>query len=443
MARKRRRGKVVPEGLFEASIDSLASDARGVAHIEGKATFIDGALPGEAVVFRYTRCRSKYDEGVVEQVVEPSPDRVIPKCEYASICGGCSLQHLSPAAQIRMKQQTLLDNLKQIGGVEPASVLPALTGDTWGYRRKARLGVRDVRAKGRVLVGFREQRNRYLADIKSCEVLHPTVGHRLEALSDLIGLLHARTSIAQIEVAVSDELTALVFRHMEPIDDHDGLLLIDYAKNNDCCIYLQSGGVDTITPLWPTSPCLQYRLETFDITLEFLPSDFTQVNASINVKMSAQAVDLLEINEDDHVLDLFCGLGNFTLACATRAPRVTGVEGEPGLVERAKSNAKKNQLNNVEFHTADLFSDITSQAWSHRNYDKLLLDPPRSGAQNIVENIRQIKPQRIVYVSCHPGTLARDAGILSAQGYHLLSAGVMDMFPHTTHVESMAIFERK
>jgi len=440
--KKRNRRKPIPEGLYNASIDSLTSDARGVDRIEGKATFITGALPGEEVQFRYTRCKSKYDEGVVENIISPSADRVEPACEYHLICGGCSLQHLSSKAQVQMKQQQLLDNFQQIGKVSPDAVIPPMMGDLWGYRRKARLGVRDVKAKGRVLVGFREKSKRYLADIHSCEVLHSSVGHRLDELSDLIDNLHGRQVIAQIEVAVSDDITALVFRNLEPLDDYDQDILTNYAKQTSLNIYLQPGGVETIKPLWPESPTLRYQLAEHDVEIEFLPSDFTQVNASINRQMVSTAIDLLQLNADDAVLDLFCGLGNFTSAIARRVRQVTGIEGDEGLVERARQNAMHNHLDNIQFSAANLFEDISLQAWSHHSYDKLLLDPPRSGAQVVVENINLIKPLRIVYVSCHPATLARDAGILVEKGYRLLQAGIMDMFPHTMHVESIAVFER-
>lgn len=442
MARKNRRRKPLPEGLFEASVDALTSDARGVARIDGKATFIAGALPGETVQFRYTRCKSKYDEGIVEQIQLASSDRVEPRCEYHLICGGCSLQHLSAEAQVRIKQQSLLDNLQQIGKVSPLEVLPPMTGERWGYRRKARLGVRDVKAKGRVLVGFREQNNRYLADIHSCEVLDTSVGHRLEELSDLIGRMHGRQKIAQIEVAIGDAMTALVFRNLEPLDDHDLGVLTDYAKQTGLYIYLQPGDAETIEPLWPVAPRLTYEIPTYEIQIEFLPSDFTQVNASINQKMVAAAIELLQLEPEESVLDLFCGLGNFTAAIARKVDQVTGIEGDAGLLERARMNAANNKLDNIQYFSANLFEDISLQAWSNHHYDKLLLDPPRSGAQQIVENIGRINPRRIVYVSCHPATLARDAGILAASGYRLLQTGIMDMFPHTMHVESIAVFEK-
>ncbi len=443
MASKRSRRRPVPKGLFEARIDSFSSDARGIAHIDGKATFIEGALPGEKVLFGYIRSKSKYDEGMVEQILEPSPDRVKPKCPHAMVCGGCSLQHLNARAQIELKQQSLLADLLRIGEVVPDEILKPMIGDNWGYRRKARLGVRDVPAKGRVLVGFREARGRYLAELESCAVLHPSVGEHLMDLSELIGRLDARSSIAQIEVAISDDKTALVFRHLETLGADDLTKLETYARKYNQIIYLQPGGVETVRPLWPKNPELTYRLESFDIYMSFLPTDFIQINASINQKMVSRVVELLEIQANESVLDVFCGIGNFTSAIARKAGSVTGVEGDARLIERARKNSIDNGIANIQYHVADLFEDITDQAWIKTGHDKMLLDPPRPGAREVVREIARINPSRIVYVSCHSATMARDAGILKCQGYHCLMAGVMDMFPHTMHVESIAVFEKR
>lgn len=442
MPGKRSRRKRVPAGLFEASIDALTSDARGIARINEKITFIDGALPGEQVKFRYKCCKPQYDEGVVEQVVSASSDRVEPLCQYHLVCGGCSLQHLSSAAQIEFKQHLLLSELQQTGKVAPDKILAPIRGEGWGYRRKARLGVRDVKPKNRVLVGFREKNNRYLTDMRSCEVLDHSVGHRLDELSDLIAKMHGRQVIAQIEVAVSDSHTALVFRHLEKLDPHDLDILTDYAKQTGLIIYLQPGGTNTITPLWPPAPRLSYAMPGHDIQVEFLPSDFIQVNASVNQKMVSAAVELLQLQADDNVLDLFCGLGNFTSVIARSVKQITGVEGDSGAVYRARQNAKLNQLHNIQFHVANLFEDISLQAWSNQQYNKLLLDPPRSGAQAVVEKIDRIDPARIVYISCSLASLVRDTGILLSHGYHLLQAGVVDMFPHTVQIESIAVFEK-
>ena len=442
MVRKRSRRKPVPEGLHKAQVEKLSSDARGIARIDGKTTFIEGALPGEVVMFRYTRCKSSFDEGITEQVITAAAERVEPRCEYHLVCGGCSMQHLSGEAQVKMKQQILLDNLAQIGKTMPPGILPPIKGEQWGYRRKARLGVRDVKAKGRVLVGFREKSNRYLADIHSCDVLHPSVGQRLDDLSDLIGTLNGRQVIAQIEVAVSDEETALVFRNLQQLDEHDVEKLIAFAQKHVFTVYLQPGNPQTMQLLWPATSRLSYTLTGFGIEIEFQPADFTQVNSSVNTQMVARAIELLELEPSDNVLDLFCGLGNFTLPVSRYVKHVTGVEGDESLLQRARINADINHISNVSFYQADLFKEISDRLFHARRFNKLLLDPPRSGAEYVAHQIKRINPERIVYVSCHTATLARDTEILQRNGYQLLKAGVMDMFPHTMHVESMAVFAK-
>jgi 23S rRNA (uracil1939-C5)-methyltransferase len=428
--------------LTGVTIESLAHDGRGVAHLDGKAVFIDGALPGEVVSFEYTTSRRKFDEGRVTAVQTASADRVEPRCAHFGVCGGCSLQHLDPAAQIQAKQQTLLDNLRHIGKVAPESVLPPMTGPVWGYRTKARLGVKDVVKKGRVLVGFREKRSPYVADLSRCEVLHPAVGEGLGDLSGLVEQLEARARIPQIEVAVAGETSALVFRHLDPLTPHDRDVLRQYAIDRDVHVYLQPGGPDTVQVLWPEKSVLSYTLGSESVVIEFQPTDFTQVNTAINEQMVARVLEMMSLGETDTLLDLFCGLGNFTLPLARHAGKVTGVEGDAGLVSRARDNAALNGLDNTAFHVANLAETNTDAAWAGSGYNKVLLDPPRSGAAEVMPLLGNIHPQRIVYVSCHPGSLARDAGTLVNElGYRLLSAGVMDMFPHTAHVESIALFE--
>ena len=439
---KRSRRRPLPAPVTGVTIESLAHDGRGVAHIDGKAVFVDGALPGEVVSFEYTTSRRKFDEGRVTAVQTASPDRVEPRCAHFGVCGGCSLQHLDSAAQIQAKQQTLLDNLRHIGKVEPESLLPPLTGPAWGYRTKGRLGVKDVVKKGRVLVGFREKRSPYVADLARCEVLHPAVGDRLEGLSGLIEQLEARARIPQIEVAVASETTALVFRHLDPLTPHDHDVLKRYAMDQGVHVYLQPAGPDTVQVLWPEKSVLSYTLASESVVIEFQPTDFTQVNTAINEQMVARVLEMMSLGETDTVLDLFCGLGNFTLPLARHAGQVTGVEGDAGLVSRARDNAALNGLDNTAFHVANLAVTNTGAAWAGSGYNKVLLDPPRSGAAEVMPLLGNIHPQRIVYVSCHPGSLARDAGTLVNElGYRLLSAGVMDMFPHTAHVESIALFE--
>lgn len=440
MARRNRRQRL-PKDPVETEIESLSHDGRGVARIDGKAVFIAGALAGETVKFLYTRKHSKYDEGKTVEVLQAAEDRVEPKCQHFSICGGCSLMHLSPKAQLQLKQNTLTEHLSHFGGLEPAQWLAPLKGPIWGYRRKARLGVKHVPKKERVLVGFREKGSPYLALLDQCEVLDQRVGSRLAELGELIAGLEAYNRIAQIEVAMDDDNVALIFRNLDSLSDADQQALVDYGQKNKLWIYLQSGGPDTVTPVWPSSVQLSYQPEA-DLTLDFEPNDFTQVNADINKDMIQRAIELLELNEQDRVLDLFCGLGNFTLPLAKRVGQVIGVEGDAALVKHAENNAIKNKLDNAIFEQADLTqTELKDYAWAKPGFNKILLDPPRSGAFEVLHQLAALGAERIVYVSCNPATLARDAGeLVSNHGYKLVSAGIMDMFPHTSHVESIALF---
>lgn len=430
--------------IIEAEITDLSHDGRGVARVDGKATFVTRALPGERVRARVTRKRRSFDEAQTQEVLLASPDRVDPRCVHFDVCGGCALQHMDAEAQIQAKQRVLLDNLQRIGGVAPDDVLPPLTAASWGYRRKARLSVRWVEKKGRVLVGFREEDSRFVADIRRCEVLVPQVGERIDAISDLLQLLDARQSIAQIEVAAGDAQTALVFRNMEALGEADMARLRDFARATGLAVMLQPGGIDSVVPLEPAAVDLHYVLPAHDVRLDFLPLDFVQVNASMNASMVDHALALLDLQPDDRVLDLFSGLGNFTLPMARHAAQVTGVEGEHGLVARAMANARRNGLDaRVDMHVANLAEDQRTSEWARRHYDKVLLDPPRSGAEAVFGYLPDRRVGRMVYVSCHPASLARDAGILvRIHGFRLAKAGVMDMFPHTGHVESIALFER-
>jgi 23S rRNA (uracil1939-C5)-methyltransferase len=423
-------------------IESLAHDGRGVAHIGGKAVFIDGALPGETVAIDYLATHRSYDEARVRTVHEPSPHRVEPRCPHFGVCGGCSLQHLDAGEQIMAKQQVLLDNLVRIGRVMPDEVLPPLRGPVWGYRAKARLGIKDVIKKGRVLVGFREKHGSYVADLRRCEVLHPSVGERISVLVDLIAGLAARSRIPQVEVAVSDSVTALVFRHLDALCDADLERLKAFASDQGFHVYLQPGGPDSVRPLWPENSVLSYALPAQGIELDFRPTDFTQINSAINRLMVERVLQLLEPGGSHRVLDLFCGLGNFTLPLARHAGEAVGIEGDAGLVARARHNAVRNGIANAAFHVADLSVSQIEAPWAGETYQRILLDPPRSGAAAALDIVGNIRPARMVYVSCHPGSLARDAARLVEEfGYRLLAAGVMDMFPHTAHVESIALFE--
>lgn len=438
------RKKKLPTEPVTATIESMTHEGKGVTHIDGKAVFIHGALAGEEVRFQYLRKHRRYDEGKVVEVLTASPQRIEPKCQHFGLCGGCSLQHLDSAEQINIKQQVLIDNLQRIGKVTPEEILPPLSGPVWGYRRKARLGVRHVRKKEKVLVGFREKGTGYLAELERCEVLYPTVGPYLVHLADLVRSLSCYEQIPQIEVAVGDGQTALVFRHLEVLTDDDKVKLTDYAKQHDVCIYLQAAGPYSITPLWPTEPKLMYRLDEYDVNIAFEPNDFVQVNSEINHKMIKLAIELLDLQKDDKVLELFCGVGNFSFAMARQAAHVTAVEGEKVLVDRARQNAELNNITNTEFHVADLFDVDPQTPWLKQKYNKILLDPARTGADGILPLLKKMKVPRIVYVSCNPATLARDADILCNEyGYKLKKAGVMDMFPHTAHVESIALFEKK
>jgi 23S rRNA (uracil1939-C5)-methyltransferase len=427
-----------------ANIETLSHDGRGVTHIDGKAVFIHGALPGEEVEFIYTKKQRRFDEGNAVTILKASPDRVEPRCAHFSICGGCSLQHQSPQAQIASKQQTLFDAFERIGKVQPERVLPPLTtDDPWGYRRKARLGVKYVHKKGKVLVGFRERGSGFLADLEKCHVLHPRVGELLLPLAGLIESLSIREQVPQIEVAIGDHDSLLIFRILAALTAEDSDRLIEFGKTHDQIIYIQEGGPDTVKPLQGEPHELTYALPDYHLEVYFQPNDFTQVNSELNRLMIGRAMQLLQPEPEDSVLDLFCGLGNFTMPIARKAREVVGVEGDAGLVERARRNAQRNGISNTRYFTANLYESLTKEPWLKSSFDKALLDPPRSGALEVLEHLPKLGIDRIVYVSCYPGTLARDAGeLVHKHGYRLRAAGVMDMFPHTSHVESIALFER-
>lgn len=445
MGRARNRGRPLPSAEpVRAMVQALTHDGNGLARVDGKAVFIAGALPGETVLFRYTRRRSQYDEGAVLEVDEPSPDRVEPGCAHFGYCGGCSLQHLAGPAQVAHKQRWLLENLERIGKVEPVRMLPPLTAESWGYRRKARLAARFVVRKGRVLVGFRERDQPYVADLARCEVLHPRVGGLLTGLGELIGSLSIRERVPQIEVAVGDDTVALSMRVLNDPTETDLTRLETFARLHDLHLYLQPGGPDSTRLLWPAEEKLEYSLPEHDLKLAFKPYHFTQVNLDINRRMVDLTLGLMELSGQERVLDLFCGLGNFTLPLARHAAAVVGVEGDASLVQWAEANARRNGLTNVCFHVANLMEEQSGADWLRvGGFQRVLLDPPRSGALEMVPAVAALGAERIVYVSCHPATLARDAGVLvHEQGYRLTAAGIMDMFPHTAHVESIALFER-
>lgn len=443
MARRRRPS--LPVDPVQVQVVDLTHAGEGIARVDGKTVFIAGALPGEDVRFVYTERKRNYDRGRLVDVIQASPERVTPACPHAGLCGGCSLQHLQAEQQIYFKQKILLDNLQRIGQVDVERVREPLTGPLWGYRRKARLGLKYVFKKQKQLIGFREAASRYLADLSVCKVLDPAVGERLVEIAECIHRLEIYQAVPQIEVAIGDDLVALVIRHLQPLSKADQQVLIDFAQQYDFAIYTQAKGPDSIIPLWPASPVLRYSLPEYRLTYTFLPSDFVQVNAVINHKMIAGVLQALSLEDTHRVLELFCGLGNFSLPIAQLCREVVAVEGDTGLVSRARENARQNNIDNVEFHVTDLMQDLPALPWwQHQQFDRLFLDPPRSGALAVMPIIAKLKPPRIVYVSCNPATLARDAGILCHEhGYRLREAGVMDMFPHTAHVESIAVFTRE
>jgi 23S rRNA (uracil1939-C5)-methyltransferase len=443
VARKHRAPRI-DKTPFEVEIVDHSHDGRGVARREGKTVFVSGALPGDRVLAEQTAKNRHFDEARTVQVLQASPHRVEPRCPHFGTCGGCVLQHLAEDQQILLKQRVLLENLERIGHVSPRTVLPPLTGARWGYRRKGRFSVRRVDKKDKTLVGFRENDPRFVADLRVCHTVIPSLGERIEAIAALVDSLQARDDIPQIEFIAGDDTVALVFRHLQPLGEDDRARLVAFAQAHGFAVYLQPGGIESVAPLWPEAPTLAFALPQWDVTLGFRPLDFIQVNADLNQKMIERTFELLDPQPQDRVLDLFCGLGNFTLPLARRAGEVVGVEGEAGLVLRARENAARNGLGNAQFHAADLTQDQRGTPWMRQGFDKLLLDPPRSGADEVLRQLPLKGIGRLVYVSCHPASLARDAGYLVAErGYRLMAAGVMDMFPHTGHVESIALFEAR
>ena len=435
-------GRIVTDVEEVATVAALTHDAEGVVR-DGKAAFVAGALPGERIRFRRVRRHRQHDDAELLEVLEPSAERVVPKCAHFGVCGGCALQHLSPEAQLDIKQTELRDNLERVGKVTPREWLPPLRGPVWNYRRRARLGAKFVTKKDRVVVGFRERLAPYVAEVHTCEVLADPLGKLIAPIAAMLNELSIRHRIPQIEAAVADNVVALVLRVLDTPSPDDLDKLRAFAQLHAVRFYLQTGGLDSVTPLDGPAQSLRYGLPQFDLQLEFTPTDFVQINAAINQALVGRAVELLGLTPESSVLDLFCGLGNFTLALARNAGRAVGVEGEKGLVERARHNANLNGISNADFHLADLGKPLDAGLpWLQESYSHVLLDPPRAGASEVLASISRLNPQRVLYISCHPGSLARDLGLLvNEHGMSLVAAGVMDMFPHTTHVESMAILE--
>lgn len=428
-----------------ADILSLDHEGHGVARIDSKVTFVDGALAGERAEINIYRKHAKYNSANAVTILKASAQRTDPRCTYFGRCGGCSMQHLEPGAQVAAKQRVLEENLARIGKVTPGIILPALHGPSWRYRTRARLSARWVDKKGGGLVGFREKRSSFIADMTSCEVLTADVSALIQPLRDLVGQLSNADRIPQIEVAVGENITVLVFRLLDPWNDDDAVVVRAFAEQHGVQVWEQSKGPDTVRPFWPlTAPELSYSLPEFGLVMPFAPTEFTQVNTGINRALVSRAMRLLNPQPGERIADLFCGLGNFTLPIARSGADVTGIEGSVELVARARENALRNQLPNARFAVDNLFEMTPEKFVALGHFDKLLIDPPRSGAIDLVNALPDnAAPCRIVYVSCDPATLARDAEVLvHDKGYRLEAAGVANMFPHTAHVESIALFVR-
>jgi 23S rRNA (uracil1939-C5)-methyltransferase len=438
---------------IECEIVRLSHEGRGVAIRNGKTQFIEGALPGETVKARFSFQRSKYDELKVEEVINASPLRVSPPCPYFGQCGGCSLQHLNRSAQIEHKASVLKEQLQHFGNISADAWMEPITMDEVAYRSKARLGVYYDESSCKVLIGFREKGGKHIIDINQCTVLDSRISCIIPDFKVLIGGLSLPKSITQLDVAASQDELAVTFRHVKPLPEHDISALLTFAKLHDIAIYLKPGQANSVHKIWPEDGVdrLSYSLalstgQTLSndqtLRLSFHPNDFTQVNMGLNQEMVLSALSCLDLQPEDRVLDLFCGLGNFTLPIACYAKSVVGVEGNDEMVSRGRENAKLNALDNVSFYAGNLQTDIASHHWAKESFDKVLIDPPRSGALDVVKVLGRFNAKRIVYISCNPATLARDSGVLVDQGYRLKQAGVLDMFPHTSHVESIALFEK-
>lgn len=429
-----------------AVIESLDHEGRGVAHVDGKVVFVEGALAGERVEYAIYRQRPSYDLAEVTRIIKASAQRVVPRCAHFGVCGGCSMQHLDSLAQAAAKQRVLEDALWHVGKVRPGIIYAAIHGPSWGYRYRARIGVRVVPKKGGVLIGFHERRSSYIADMRSCPILPPHVSGMLPVLHELVGGLSIADRLPQIEIAIGDTTTVLVFRNLLPLTPADEARLAAFADEHGVQVWLQPGAPATAHPLHPKSAApLAYTLPEFDVAMAFQPTDFTQVNIDINRLLIRRSLQLLDPRPGERIADLFCGLGNFSLPIARCGATVVGVEGSESLVRRAAKNARRNGLHGrSEFHAANLFEATEDSLAALGRLDKLLIDPPREGAIAVVKALStQQSPARIVYVSCNPATLARDAAVLvHEKGYVLRGAGIANMFPQTSHVESIALFER-
>ena len=431
---------------MDAVIESLDREGRGIAHVEGKAIFIDGGLPGERVSYATYKKKSKFEMASATAIHQSSGARVDPRCPHFGVCGGCSMQHLEASSQVAVKQRVLEDNLWHIGKVRPEVVLPPIYGQPWGYRHRARMSVRMVLKKGGALVGFHERKSSFVADMSSCEVLPRSISELLVPLRVLVAGLSLPTRMPQIELAVGEKVTVLVLRILDPLSAADEELLRNFATRHGIQFWLQTKGPDTAQPFFPQdAPELYYSLPEFGVQIFFRPTDFTQVNHAVNRILVRHAMNLLAPGPGERIADLFCGLGNFSLPIASRGAEVLGVEGNAGLVRQAEDNARRNGLvANARFEVANLFEAPSCARFGMAGgYDKLLIDPPRDGAVELVKSLEAGGPRRIVYVSCDPATLARDAEVLvHVKAYRLAAAGVINMFAHTSHVESIALFQK-
>ncbi|RFC37295.1 MAG: 23S rRNA m(5)U-1939 methyltransferase [Candidatus Nitrotoga sp. SPKER] len=426
-------------------VESLDYEGRGIAHANGKVIFIEGALTGERVTYSSYRKKTSFEIAQLGQVIKPTFMRVQPKCKHFGVCGGCSMQHMDARAQVAAKQRILEDNLWHIGKAKAQTILPPIYGQPWGYRQRARLSVRHVLKKGKTLVGFREKRGGYVADMQHCEILTPKIAKLLPLLGELNESFTTRDALPQIEVAVGEHVDVLVLRILQALSPADEQAIKQFADTHALQFWLQTKGPETAVPFYPLdAPPLTYSLPEFRITLPFAPTEFTQVNADMNRMMVSRAMRLLNPQPNERIADLFCGLGNFTLPIARSGAQVVGIEGSAALVQRAGQNAAFNDLTeNTQFSVMNLFEIDETTLAQLGHFDKMLIDPPRDGAFELVKALSTDAPGRIVYVSCNPATLARDAEILVHQkGYVLKAAGVMNMFPHTSHVESIALFEK-
>lgn len=426
-------------------IESLDHEGRGIAHVNGKVIFIEGALPGEKVEYSSYHRKPSYEQATATRILKTSSQRVEPLCPHFGTCGGCSLQHLNPNAQTAVKQRVLEDALTHIAKLKPEILYPPITSSTWGYRHRARLSVRFVEKKGGTLVGFHEKRSSFVAVMDTCPILPAAIAKLIPSLKELVANMDARERLPQIEVSIGDGQKVLVLRNLEPLSERDENLLRTFADRHGIVWYLQPKGPATAYLFHPPqTPPLAYSLPEYGLQLRFSPTEFTQVNHGVNQLLVHRAMALLQPQPGERIADMFCGLGNFTLPIARSGATVVGVEGSKELVERARANAVLNGLENrCEYGVANLFEATPESLAALGRFDKMLIDPPRDGAVELVKALGDDAPKRIVYVSCKPSTLARDAAVLIYEkGYRLKGAGIANMFPHTSHVESIALFER-